>query len=257
MAVHEWIVVAYFAGLTLAAWLTPRPPARRRQLTALASVVVLTVFGLATTDLRVLRAWVPLAYLLAGYWLPAMLVTSAQDAPFEAWLTRSDTVIRRWLPPIPAALVPLLELAYLFCYPLVPLSFIVVWHWGTDVDVERFWLAVLLSGYACYITLPWLTSRPPRIRRDSGLAKRGIRNLNARVLEGWSHQLNTFPSGHVAVAVAAAAGAGSVSSPAGVLVGTVAGAIAAGAATGGYHYVLDVILGAIVGVIAGVVAGVL
>ena len=254
MAAHEWIVVGYFSGLTLAAWLTPRPSARRRQATALAGIVVLTVLGVASTDAHLLRAWIPLVYLLAGYWLPALLVTAERDERFEKWLARTDAMFRRRLLPIPAAFMPLLELGYLLCYPLVPLSFIVVWFWGADVDVERFWFAVLLSGYTCYVSLPWLTSRPPRIRHG-GLAKSGIRRLNTRVLEGWSHQLNTFPSGHVAVAVAAAAGAGSVSSQAGVVVGAVAAAIAVGAAAGGYHYVIDVILGLIVGTVAAAVAG--
>jgi len=257
MADHEWVVVAYFSGLTLAAWLMPQPPARRRQATALATLVVMTVFGLAATGVYLLRAWIPLVYLLAGYWLPALLVTSAREEHFEAWLARTDTTLRRWLPSIPAPLVPLVELAYLFCYPLVPLSFIVVWRWGTDTDVERFWLAVLLSGYACYISLPWLLSRPPRMRGHGGIAQGGIRRVNARVLKGWSHQFNTFPSGHVAVAMSAAAGVGWVSSQAGVVVAAVAGAIAVGAAAGGYHYVIDVILGLTVAVIAVAVAGVL
>ena len=126
----------------------------------------------------------------------------------------------------------LLELAYLFCYPLVPLSFTIVWFEGGSMDVERFWLAVLLSGYACYVTLPWLVSRPPRARQQHG-ARGGIRHLNAHVLARWSHQFNTFPSGHVAVAAAAAIGVGAVSTGAGVAIGAVVAAIAVGAAAAG------------------------
>jgi membrane-associated phospholipid phosphatase len=163
--------------------------------------------------------------------------------------------LRRWLPPVPAAIVPLVELAYLFCYPLVPLALTIVWLWGSDPDVKRFWLAVLLSGYACYGTLPWLTSRPPRTRRASTVPHRGLRRLNTHVLETCSHQFNTFPSGHVAVAAAAAAGAGSVSTPAGLVIGAVAGAITVGASAGGYHYVVDVILGLILAAVAVAVAG--
>ena len=257
MAAHEWIVVVYFSGLTLAAWFMRQPFGRRLRATALASAIVAMVLGAAANDLRALRAWIPVVYLLAGYWFPALLVTSAGRTRFEAWLSRSDTRLRQWLPRIPAVAVPLLEFAYLLCYPLVPLAFMVVRTSGRAIDVERFWLAVLLSGYACYVTLPWLISRPPRTRRNVDVAPEGIRRLNARVLERWSHQLNTFPSGHVAVAVAAAASVWSVSTPAGAAVGAVAAAIAVGAAAGGYHYVVDVILGLIVGGLAVAAARVL
>jgi membrane-associated phospholipid phosphatase len=150
----------------------------------------------------------------------------------------------------------LIELAYLLCYPLVPLSFAIVWVQGDRMDVERFWLAVLLSGFSCYITLPWLVSRPPRMREDQA-RRGGIGRLNAHVLARWSHQFNTFPSGHVAVAAAAAVGAGSVSTPAGVAIGAVVAAISVGAAAGGYHYVLDVILGLVVAAASAAVAGLL
>jgi membrane-associated phospholipid phosphatase len=215
------------------------------------------VVALATTDLRALRAWIPVLYLAAGYWLPALLVSSAGRPQFEAWLSRSDMTIRRWLPPMPTIALPLLELAYLLCYPLVPLSFAVVWISGREIDVDRFWLAVLLSGYACYVTLPWLTSRPPRALRNSDITPSGLRRLNASVLERWSHRFNTFPSGHVAVAAAAAASVWSVSAPAGAFIAAVAAAIAVGAAAGGYHYIVDVILGLIVGGLAVTVASVL
>jgi membrane-associated phospholipid phosphatase len=256
MAAYEWLVVAYFSTLTLAAWLRPLGPVARRKATALGATVVLTVLVVAMTGLWALRAWTAVVYLFAGYWMPALLVTAANEQSFEAWLVRADADLRRLLPPVPQMLAPLLELAYLLCYPLVPLSFAVVWVQGGRMDVERFWLAVLLSGYACYVTLPWLVSRPPRTREDQR-SRGGIRHLNAHVLARCSHQFNTFPSGHVAVAAAAAVGAGSVSTPAGVAIGAVVAAISVGAAAGGYHYVLDVILGLIVAAASAAVAGLL
>jgi hypothetical protein len=258
MAVYEWIVVAYFAGLTLVAWRGEAAPKRRGQATALGVVVVLTVFGVASMQVLAVRAWLPHVYLFAGYWMPALLVTPAREQLFEGWLTRSDVVLRQWLPVVPPRLMPLLELAYLICYPLVPLSFAIVWIKGASADVERFWLAVLLAGYTCYVTLPWLISRPPRARdHQHDVSHRGLRSFNARVLERWSHQFNTFPSGHVAVTAAAAAAVASVSGLAGAMLGVVVGAIAIGAAAGGYHYVIDVILGLIVAAAAVAVAGVL
>jgi len=256
MAAYEWVVVAYFSALTLAGWMRPVGPVSRRKAASLGSAVVLTVFVVAITGSGALRAWGPLVYLFAGYWMPALLVTPTKEQSFEAWLVRADTGLRRLLPGVPEALAPLLELAYLLCYPLVPLSFAVVWLQGGTVDVERFWLAVLLSGYACYVTLPWLVSRPPRARQHHG-TRGGLQDLNVHVLARCSHQFNTFPSGHVAVTAASAVGAGSVSAPAGVAIGAVVAAISVGAAAGGYHYVLDVILGLIVAAAAAAVAGLL
>jgi membrane-associated phospholipid phosphatase len=159
------------------------------------------------------------------------------------------------LPPVPAILAGVVELAYLACYPLVPVSFSVVWLYGSAADVGRFWAAVLLSGYACYATLPWLVSRPPRLvdghRADSG---RGIAGVNVLVLGRLSHQFNTFPSGHVAVSAAASVIVASVSGVAGAALGAVTAAICVGAASGRYHYVIDVLLGLAVAAAAVAVA---
>lgn len=243
MAAYEWIVVAYFSGLTLAAWLAPVETMRRQRASALGIAVLLVTVAVASMPSSTARAWIPHAYLLAGYWMPALLVPQAPGRGFEEWLVRSDSRFRRVLPSVPAPLVHLAELAYLLCYPLVPLSFAIVWLNGGDADVGRFWLAVLLSGYACYVSLPWLVSRPPRLRQEPVERRGWLPGINASVLGLLSHRLNTFPSGHVAVAAAAAAGVAVVSIPAGTAIGLAAAAISVGAVAGRYHYVVDVILG--------------
>jgi hypothetical protein len=243
MAVSEWIVIVYFAALTAAAWLLPILPAQRLQASALGGTVVLTTFGADLFAPYVVRAWAPIAYLIAGYWMPALIVTPAKDRRFEGWLIRSDRQLRQFLPGVPRSLVHVVELGYLLCYPLVPLSFGIVWLNGDAGDVERFWLTVLLSGYACYVSLPWLVSRPPRLQPGERTRQGALEQLNAHVLGRVSHQLNTFPSGHVAVAAAAAASVASVSVPAGAALAGIVAAISIGAAAGGYHYVIDVIFG--------------
>jgi hypothetical protein len=243
MAVHEWLVAVYFAALTLAAWLLPVRPVRRLQASALGAGILITVIGVVPAAPDIIRAWVPAAYLLAGYWMPALLVPPSPGRRFEEWLVRSDRQLRRIVPTVPQPLRQLVELGYLLCSPLVPLSFGIVWLNGDAAGVERFWLAVLLAGYACYATLPWLVSRPPRLRSGQGLQRGAVSQLNAYVLGQVSHGLNTFPSGHVAVAAAAAAGVAAVSVPAGVALAGVVAAISVGAAAGGYHYVIDVAFG--------------
>ncbi len=254
MAAYEWIVVAYFSGLTLAAWLVPVSLTRRVEASALGVLVVVATVTVATTAPAALRAWCPHAFLIAGYWMPALLVPSAPERRFEEWLIRSDRRLRRVLPSVPKPLGPLVELAYLLCYPLVPLSFAIIWLNGEGADVRRFWLSVLLAGYTCYVSLPWLVSRPPRSHPEHDKNRRGLPEINARLLESLSHRFNTFPSGHVAVTAAAAASVAVVSVPAGLALGVAVAAISVGAAAGRYHYVIDVILGLVTAAAAVAVA---
>ena len=256
MAVYEWMVAAYFTALMLAAWLLPLRTSRRLQASALGAAVLLTVFAAARFAPQAIREWVPIAYLVAGYWMPGLLVPPAAGRRFEDWLRESDVRFRRVLPAVPQTLRPVAELGYLLCYPMVPLSFSVVWLDGGSEDVQRYWLAVLLSGYACYMTLPWLVSRPPRLQPGQ-VARTGVlEQLNAQVLGRVSHRLNTFPSGHVAVGAAAAASVAVVSIPAGAALALIVAAISVGAAAGGYHYVIDVVSGLAIAAAAVILEGI-
>jgi len=252
MASYEGLVIVYFAVLTAVAWLRRVKPASRVGATALAAGVVLLAFAMAVSPWSTARAWIPHVYLIAGYWMPALLVPPLTGRRFEEWLARMDGRYRARLPSVPRLLAPVVELAYLLCYPLVPLSFAVVWLKGSSGDIERFWLTVLVAGYGCYATLPWLVSRPPRMQGAANQHER-LAGWNARVLDRVSHRLNTFPSGHVAVAAAAALSVAPVSAPAAVAIGAVVVAITIGAAAGRYHYVVDVALGLVVAGIAALV----
>jgi len=137
------------------------------------------------------------------------------------------------------------EIAYLLCYPLVPAAFAVVFVLGTRSDITRFWIAVLLAGYACYGSLPWTAARPPRL--ISAPDPIFFARANAAVLGRVSHNMNTFPSGHVAVSLAAALVVCSVSAAWGAGFLVVAGAVAVAAVRGRYHYLVDVLVGAGVG----------
>lgn len=193
------------------------------------------------------RVWMPHAYLVLGYWIPATFTPEPRNEKFELWLRNNFRV-----PSSQFQRFQGLELAYFLCYPLVPVAFGVVWLLGAPADADRFWVAVLLAAYSCYVTLPWTAARPPRSRDAS--ARTGVAALNAYVLRRFSHNLITFPSGHVAVSVAAALAVGQVSPGAGVLFGVMALAIAVAAVTGRYHYRVDVWLGAIVGLLAVLIA---
>lgn len=252
MTPYEALAAAYFVSFAIAGLAAPAPLRRRAAVTA-ASVAMAALVAATSFAGDALRAWAPHVYLVAGYWLPGALARRPPHATrFERWLASTDLRLRPAHVAVPPLLRQVIELAYLICYPLVPVSFALVWSRGAPEDVNRFWLAVLAAGYACYASLPWLVSRPPRLVHPPDA--HWIAAVNVRVLGRVSHELNTFPSGHVAVSLTAAAGVAPVSTPAGAAVLVVATAVAAGAAVGRYHYVLDVLLGVAVAGLAALMA---
>jgi mono/diheme cytochrome c family protein len=196
------------------------------------------------------RFWLGHLYLVAGYWLPALLVTRSPHR-FEAWLLSTE-LAWNWSPVARTFMVrasPLAELAYLCCYPLVPAAFLTLYLNGSSsADMDRFWTSVLAAGYASYISLPWLVSRPPRTLDSASVNPSRVRRLNLRVLDRLSHGWNTFPSGHVAVAFAAALSVMPSAPRAGIGFLALAVGILTGSVTGRYHYTVDALAGAIVGV---------
>ena len=264
MRAHEWIAVAYFVYLAVAAFAVPLASDPRRRIVVSAALVVATVLGLARLGefhgAVVLRDWMPLAYILLGYWLPALFVT-APDQAFERALLALD---HRWFgreglttfaARAPRLLIELLELAYLFCYPLVPIGLACLSVAGSHEDIERFWTAVLLAAFSCYGVLPWLPTRPPRATEGTSVPPRSrVRPLNLRVLGRASIQLNTFPSGHAAASWATALAVGVSLPSAGLILGLIALGISIGSVLGRYHYAADALSGAALAVLAFVVS---
>jgi hypothetical protein len=252
---YELLVVVYFIALAVATRRARTDETHRRRAMRLSILAGVAVVALAYLLPAGVRAWMPITYLVLGYWIPAIVTPSRPDAAFEAWLRQTDAAWGLSALRVPGWIRHPLELAYLFCYPLVPAAFAAVWTLGRDADVERFWFATLLAGFACYATVPWLASRPPRLLAPAGEPGGAVAALNVGVLRRVSHQLTTFPSGHVAVATAAALTAWPVSRPAGLTLAVMAGGIAAGAVAGRYHFAVDVVLGVVVGVVAVLVSG--
>lgn len=258
MTPFEWLAVGYFVTLAAA----PRTTRSLRGMLSVCGAIALVIVARFTLPWG-MRAWLPHVYLLLGYWIPAAFAPRAPNESFERWLVAADARLTShvpfmqpaWSRDLPAGI---LELAYLLCYPLVPAACAVVFWRGTTDDVVRFWLAVLTAGYLCYGTLPWTTAPPPRLREEKAPQSPGLANdrpqgslagLNAHVLGQFSHQLVTFPSGHVAVSIAAAAAVAQVSPAAGAGFGVLALLIAAAAVAGRYHYLIDAVLGLLVGAV--------
>jgi hypothetical protein len=247
MTPFEWLAVAYFVLMPLAAARHARPRGWLYAFGAIGLVIVARFF----TPWQA-RAWLAHAYLVLGYWIPAAF-TPGLSPTFESWLVNADKGLRnvgfgagRWRP------TRLLEVAYLLCYPTIPAAFAVVFIVGDREDITRFWIAVLLAGYACYGSLPWTAARPPRVL--SAPEPILFARVNAHVLGRVSHNMNTFPSGHVAVTLAAALEVCTVSLGWGLGFLAIAMAVAVAAVNGRYHYLIDVLVGAGVGLGAFVTA---
>jgi len=254
----ELFVVGYLVFFAVAATFADVARGRRIRTALTALSCAALVYGASRTLPVTARLWLPFLYIPLGYWIPVPLVPSGRGSAFETWLVRSDDVLRGIARALPRWLANIVEVGYLTCFPLIPISFAVVWMAGSHEDVARFWMAVLLAGYGCYITLPWLVSRPPRLLEGAPATAgapapaepSSVSRANVFVLGRVSHHLNTFPSGHVAVTMAAAFAAGAVAPVAGLVLGVFATGVALGAVAGRYHYVIDVMLGVVLGIVA-------
>ena len=255
----EWVALGFFSYLAASALLLRIPAERKRRVIARATMSAAFILAMAIIPgpgAARARDALPLVYLLAGYWLPAHLVTRSHRRlenallAFDRRLFGADG-LERFAAHGPRLLIELLELAYLLCYVVLPVGFLWLAVGGFPEEGDRFWTAVLLAGFCCYGLLPWLPTRAPRaIEANRTRIHSLMRRLNLQILDRASVQLNTFPSGHTAASLAAALVVGAHIVPAGIVLGVIALGIATGSVVGRYHYAADAIAGAGVAVAA-------
>jgi len=266
MRAAEWIHIAVFSFFVSLAWVRALPMRRRVKVTGIG------VVGLGATSIAayvlpgqlpplyvsVVRDWLPAALVLLVYWQTGEFFTKVdqrfQDhlqridarivAPLLSWLARHRVGI--WI-------AAYLELAYLLCYPMVPLSIgtLYLLHLGRYAD--SFWTVVLVSTYLSYAALPFLQTLPPRMFTESWLEPLPpgpIRRFNLWILRNASIHANTFPSAHVAASTGAALVLMSVAPwPVGLIFVAIAAGIAVGTFAGRYHYAADAVAGSAVATI--------
>ena len=266
MRISEWIQVVFALVLAVAAWATgltshPLPMRRRWIVTSLAVVAIMIVdlgrFSasfLSPGHLSILSDCLAVALFLVPYWqtgeffLQPNLKMQNRLLAFDRWLLPSiaaksgteQTVIGF-----------LLEMAYLFCYPLVPLGLLAVYMAGLREKVGGFWFVVLMSTYICYAITPFVPAFPPGSlcgdQTDTSAPEKDTnkaRSFNRWILKRGSILAISFPSAHVASAFAIALVLLRYALPIGVAFLVIAVLISLGAVVGRYHYALDVLLGA-------------
>jgi len=125
------------------------------------------------------------------------------------------------------------------------------------VAVDRFWTAVLLAVFTCYVAYPFFPLTPPRVLfpdLGSGAPASTLRELNLWLLHRNGDQASLFPSGHVASVTATALAVRAALPRVGWIFLVAAASVAAATVVGRYHYAADAVAGMLVGIIAFVIA---
>jgi hypothetical protein len=235
-----------FLGYLAVATLLIRGLTRTRRLSAMAFIAsgaaVLTLSWFLPPS-HLLNTWIlPPSLLLIGYWASGRLFVAPMPVLEEGLIAidralRIDEIAVR----LPAAVVELLEIAYTFVYPLMPIGVFLALREG--IPVERFWTVVLFTDFICFGMMPFFQTRPPRSVGIPVPWQSRWRALNLQVLDASSVQANTFPSGHAAEGLAVALILSGASGPVPAVMFICAFAISAGAVFGRYHYAADALAG--------------
>jgi membrane-associated phospholipid phosphatase len=243
----EVVNLAYFAFLTILAVVRALPPQSRIK------AVLIGIAGIGSTATAAVapgiwRDWLPAPLMALAYWQSGCFFQRANprlQLMFENSERRILQLLRMDLAQLARTWVgALLELAYVFCYPVVPLGLGALYLSGFGYAAEEYWTVVLLSAYPCYVFLPFVQLLPPRLVEGTDASTNRspyLRRFNLWLVRRVTHQANTFPSGHVAASAAVALVIFRFTTTAGVVFGLIAAGIAAGCIVGRYHYIVDVI----------------
>jgi membrane-associated phospholipid phosphatase len=247
----EWAAVFFYAYCVVAALAAPALPARRRARIILGA---LAIGGLAAwapispwRDSLLLRDWIlpAIAYLLGGYYLSGLFYV----APMPRLEDRLVALDRRldaatWSATLPIAVLEFLEVSYLAVYAMVGLGPLAAYAAGGVTEVERYWTIILTADFICFACMPWAQTRTPRALEGEPPASRSrVRRLNRVVLGGFSHERNTFPSGHAAEALAVVLALARASPAVSAALAPLAAGVGAGSVAGRYHFAADAVAG--------------
>ena len=260
MRVAESINFAFFAFLSILAWVRPLPAERRLRVTALGTLGMgLTVAAqlahgiLEPGAAAVVRDWLPAVLIILAY-RQAGLCSADTNTRLQAKLSGFDVLLLRRLKPYGnnftrRLLSACFEFAYLFCYPMIPLGMGALYLLGRQVHADRFWAVVLPAAYICYGFLPFVQVLPPWMSEQIGHAsvpENPFRRFNMWIVDHLSIRVDTFPSAHVAASTATAFALLSLAPPVGMAFAVLALSIAIASVVERYHYAADALLGAAV-----------
>jgi len=280
VSIAERIVLAFFAYITLAAFVFHLAARDLCIIIALNGVTLATLMALRRNRQR--APWLagaadlfPALLLLVAYRESGLLLTPDPthhlDNVFIQWdrILLQSPFVQAVLQAGAPWLQHYLELAYLLCYPLVPLGVAAV-HYAPRRSaaieasatkgaraMDDFWAAVLLATLFCYTVYPFFPLTPPRVLFADVPGPHVaplLRKMNFWLLDHYSVQACIFPSGHVAAVTAVALAVRKHAPRLGALFLFLAASVALATVYGRYHYAADAVAGALVGVAAYIVS---
>jgi membrane-associated phospholipid phosphatase len=247
MRTADLVNVAYFGFFTILALVWPLALHSRIK-AILIGVIGIAVTATSVATPAILHDWLPVPLMALAYWQSGWFFTKANprlQSLFENSERKILALLRidlaRWAR---TWIGGLLELAYVFCYPVVPLGLGSLYLSGFGNAAAEYWAIVLLSAYPCYVLLPFIQLLPPRLIEGTDASanrSRSLRRFNLWLVRRVTHQANTFPSGHVAASAGIALALLRFTPAAGLVFAVIAAGIAAGCIVGRYHYIVDVI----------------
>lgn len=271
LSIAEQIALAFFAYITLAAFIFHLAVRDLGVIMTLNALTIATLLGLRRNRQR--ARWLaaaadlfPAVSILVAYRESGLLLIPHSSRRLDYLFIRWDRVLlhNQFVQAALQAGAPwlqhYLEFAYLLCYPLVPLGVAAIYCTSrgrskpaAERAMDDFWATVLLATLFCYAVYPFFPLTPPRVLFGDVPGPHGeplLRKWNFWLLDHYSVQACIFPSGHVAAVTAVALAVRKHAPRLGVLFLFLAASVAAATVYGRYHYAADAAAGALVGVAA-------
>lgn len=217
---YEYIIIAYFTYTSVLVLLLPlKPPIPAVTLGINALILGGLVFlgwvdSLRRTEfLSIVRDWYApplllLAYREMGWCAQPHLNTALEDA-WVVWdrVLFYDLGFKALIESLGPVLPGLLEMAYIFVYPMAPLGMAALYIFQRRERIEPFLFNFILAVLVVYALFPYFPSEPPWTvfpGQDFPAYDTVFRRVNGSMLRGQGIHTSVFPSAHVAGAMSAA-----------------------------------------------------
>jgi len=217
---YEYIILAYFTYTSVLAFVLPLKAPVPAVTLGLNVLVLGGLVFLAYADslrrrefLSIVRDWYAPPLLLLAYremgWFAQPHTSTALE---DAWVVWDRLLLNEWgLRYIIEALGPvgagLLEIAYVFVYPMAPFAMAALYIFERRERVEPFLFNFMLAVLGVYAMFPYFPSEPPWTvfpGQDFPAYDTVFRQFNAWMLGGQGIHTSVFPSAHVSGAISAA-----------------------------------------------------